>query len=279
IKWERCVSSNEKGGLGIGSIFGLNMGLLFKWIWRILTRPSDLWAKVICSIYGRYGGAFCDLPSRLKRNTWGSILTSVHRLKEKGIDLLSFCSRKLVNGVSISFWEDIWCGNSSLKSRSPRGRAELAQFKVMLEILGDVTLSEHCDSWVWSRGLMVNLDRKGIEVDSLLCPICRLDIETVNHLFFNCDMAKDLWALVAKWWELDVPLCSNISDWYSWLNGVRLTSMSGSILEVVYGRLTIAICHNFMWLFFLELLIVIIEGILYGFQREPQKNIESLHTQ
>nr|GEU80058.1 RNA-directed DNA polymerase, eukaryota, reverse transcriptase zinc-binding domain protein [Tanacetum cinerariifolium] len=285
IKWERCVSSKEKGGLGIGSIFGLNMGLLFKWIWRILTRPSDLWAKVICSIYGHYGGAFCDLPSRLKQNTWGSILTSVHRLKEKGIDLLSFCSRKLGNGASISFWEDIWISlNSSdwvsVLRRSPRGGAELAQFKVMLGILGDVTLSDHCDSWVWSRGSStmftvasardlvensllsadnvatrwlrhlpvkinvflwrlsinrlpsrVNLDRKGIEVDSLLCPICRLDVETVNHLFFNCDMAKDLWALVAKWWELDVPLCSNISDWYSWLDGVRLTSMSRSILE------------------------------------------------
>nr|GEY79190.1 hypothetical protein [Tanacetum cinerariifolium] len=83
----------------------------------------------------------------------------------------------------------------------------------------------------------VNLDRKGVEVDSLLCPICRLDVETVNHLFFNCDMAKDLWALVAKWWELDVPLCSNISDWYSWLDGVRLTSMSRSILEGVGGTL------------------------------------------
>nr|GEY88882.1 putative RNA-directed DNA polymerase, eukaryota, reverse transcriptase zinc-binding domain protein [Tanacetum cinerariifolium] len=250
IKWERCVSSKEKCGLGIGSIFGLNMGLLFKWIWRILTRPSDIWAK-------------------------------------------------LGNGVSISFWEDIWCGNSSLKSQFPRvynldpvrtcsvsqrislnssywvfvlrrslrGGAELAQFKLMLGILGDVTLSDHCDSWVWSRGSStmftvasardlvensllsadnvatrwlrhlpikinvflwrlninrlpssVNLDRKGIEVDSLLCPICRLDVETVNHLFFNCDMAKDLWAIVAKWWELDVPLCSNISDWYSWLD-------------------------------------------------------------
>ena len=32
----------------------------------------------------------------------------------------------------------------------------------------------------------VNLDRRGIDVDSLLCPICLGDLETVNHSFFNC---------------------------------------------------------------------------------------------
>ncbi|GKF26677.1 RNA-directed DNA polymerase, eukaryota, reverse transcriptase zinc-binding domain protein, partial [Tanacetum coccineum] len=51
----------------------------------------------------------------------------------------------------------------------------------------------------------MNLDRKGIEVDSLLCPICHEDVETDNHTFFNCDLAKDLWALLARWWELDIP--------------------------------------------------------------------------
>ncbi|GKC54223.1 putative RNA-directed DNA polymerase, eukaryota, reverse transcriptase zinc-binding domain protein [Tanacetum coccineum] len=77
----------------------------------------------------------------------------------------------------------------------------------------------------------VNLDRRGIEVDSLLCPTCYLDVETVNHIFFNCEMAKDLWALLAKWWELDIPICANISEWYSWLDGVRVASKSRLILE------------------------------------------------
>ncbi|GJY60951.1 RNA-directed DNA polymerase, eukaryota, reverse transcriptase zinc-binding domain protein [Tanacetum coccineum] len=44
----------------------------------------------------------------------------------------------------------------------------------------------------------VNLDKKGIDVGSVLCPICQEDVETVNHTFFSCEMAKDLWALLAK---------------------------------------------------------------------------------
>ncbi|GKE12104.1 RNA-directed DNA polymerase, eukaryota, reverse transcriptase zinc-binding domain protein, partial [Tanacetum coccineum] len=83
----------------------------------------------------------------------------------------------------------------------------------------------------------VNLDRKGVEVGSILCPSCLLDVETVNHIFFNCEMAKDLWSLLAKWWELDIPVCANISDWFDWLEEVRVNAKARSILEGVGGTL------------------------------------------
>nr|GFA21439.1 RNA-directed DNA polymerase, eukaryota, reverse transcriptase zinc-binding domain protein [Tanacetum cinerariifolium] len=52
----------------------------------------------------------------------------------------------------------------------------------------------------------VNLDRKGVQIDSTLCQTCQLDVETVNHIFFNCELAKDLLSLLAKWWDLDIPI-------------------------------------------------------------------------
>ena len=30
----------------------------------------------------------------------------------------------------------------------------------------------------------VNLDRRSIDVGSVLCPICAAEVETVNHVFF-----------------------------------------------------------------------------------------------
>ncbi|GJV49970.1 putative RNA-directed DNA polymerase, eukaryota, reverse transcriptase zinc-binding domain protein [Tanacetum coccineum] len=42
VKWKKCLASKQEGGLGIGSILGLNTGLLLKWIWRFLNKPSDL---------------------------------------------------------------------------------------------------------------------------------------------------------------------------------------------------------------------------------------------
>ncbi|GKB51195.1 RNA-directed DNA polymerase, eukaryota, reverse transcriptase zinc-binding domain protein, partial [Tanacetum coccineum] len=83
----------------------------------------------------------------------------------------------------------------------------------------------------------VNLDRRNIEVDSLLCPSCLEDVETINHTFFNCDLTKDLWALLAKWWELDVPVCGNFSDWKNWLDSVGISSKARIYLDGVGGTL------------------------------------------
>nr|GFC10132.1 hypothetical protein [Tanacetum cinerariifolium] len=77
--------------------------------------------------------------------------------------------------------------------------------------------------FLWKMALnklptMVNLDRKGIDVHSVLCLVCLEDVETVNHLFFSCELASKLWALLANWWAIDIPLCANLADWFSWID-------------------------------------------------------------
>nr|GEU78524.1 zinc finger BED domain-containing protein RICESLEEPER 2-like [Tanacetum cinerariifolium] len=47
------------------------------------------------------------------------------------------------------------------------------------------------------------------------------DVESVNHIFFSCEMAKALWDLFAKWWELDILFCDNIFNWFSWLDSLK----------------------------------------------------------
>ena len=83
----------------------------------------------------------------------------------------------------------------------------------------------------------VDLDRKGIDVGSILCPLCMDDVETVNHIFFSCNMAKDLWGLYAKWWELDIPVCSNIEEWFAWIDSLHCSNKIKMLLEGVGGTL------------------------------------------
>nr|GEV88051.1 hypothetical protein [Tanacetum cinerariifolium] len=68
----------------------------------------------------------------------------------------------------------------------------------------------------------VNLDRRGIDVDSVLCPTCQVDVETINHIFFSCYMALELWAKLARWWDLDIPICANYFEWIEWLDSLQL---------------------------------------------------------
>ncbi|GJZ54316.1 hypothetical protein Tco_0609201 [Tanacetum coccineum] len=136
----------------LGVPVGCKCGILFKWIWRFLSNPSDLWARAISSIYGFSGG----------------------------VDLLYFCSRSIGNGESTKFWDDIWHSDKLLKGqfqriymldtnrestvanrasisnchavlrRCPRGGAELSQLEALQDILKDVVLSDQHDTWIWS---------------------------------------------------------------------------------------------------------------------------------
>ncbi|PWA81137.1 Bet v I domain-containing protein [Artemisia annua] len=70
----------------------------------------------------------------------------------------------------------------------------------------------------------LNLHQRGIDVRLVLCPICQDDVESVNDIFYNCAVAKDLdlWDLLANSWDLD-PVCANISEWYSWLDSLHVS--------------------------------------------------------
>ncbi|GJT76979.1 RNA-directed DNA polymerase, eukaryota, reverse transcriptase zinc-binding domain protein [Tanacetum coccineum] len=286
-----------------------DMGEMEKSAWRV-----GSWE--VLNIYGADGGINTANSRCLGLSNWGAILTSVHNLKLKGIDLLSLCSRKIGNEASTRFWDDIWIGDQSLKSkfpriflldnnrdyyvanrvpfhdwsavlrRHPRGGVEFSHLEALQAAIGNVVLIDQRDSWNWSldvshgfsvasvRSLVdartldvdsnatrwircipnkikvflwrlslnklpsrVNLDLKGIDVGSLLCPICQEDVESVNHIFFSCEMAKALWDLFAKWWELDIPFCDNISDWFTWFDSLKVSNKVRSFIEGVGGTL------------------------------------------
>nr|GEU68392.1 hypothetical protein [Tanacetum cinerariifolium] len=289
VRWKRCLASKNMGRLGIGSIFALNVGLLFNWIWRFLCNSSNLWIKVIKEMYGFHGGIFDENMQRSSLSPWCGILSSIKALKNKGIDLLSLCSRKLGNGVSIRFWDDVWWGDTCLKSlfsrvylldtdrsssvanrvghqdwgrvlrRVSRGGVEETQLADLQSFIVDVVLSDQDDSWSWAPNVpkgfsvasvrsyidlrilvlpsRVNLDRRGIDVHSVLYPVCLEDVETVNHLFFTCDMASQLWVMLANWWAIDIPLCTNLKDWFIWLDSSSISFKVRIFLEGVGGVL------------------------------------------
>ncbi|GKC00713.1 hypothetical protein Tco_0986849 [Tanacetum coccineum] len=40
VKWSNVLASFNKGGLGVGSLKGFNVFLLYKWRWRLLHNPN-----------------------------------------------------------------------------------------------------------------------------------------------------------------------------------------------------------------------------------------------
>ncbi|GJX58323.1 hypothetical protein Tco_0289713 [Tanacetum coccineum] len=72
------------------------------------------------------------------------------------------------------------------------------------------------------RRRVKGMKKRGIDVISINWPSCQGDLETVNHTFFNCGLAKELWSLLAKWWDLDIRMCGNIAEWHAWLGDLHI---------------------------------------------------------
>nr|GEV76746.1 RNA-directed DNA polymerase, eukaryota, reverse transcriptase zinc-binding domain protein [Tanacetum cinerariifolium] len=99
------LAHNDKGGLGVSSLFALNRGLMFKWIWRFYAHDTSLWVRVIMVIYGEAG----NMDAKVKAGStscWMSIVHEAKSLVSKGIDLFKFMRFKLGNGENARFWED-----------------------------------------------------------------------------------------------------------------------------------------------------------------------------
>ncbi|XP_071727970.1 uncharacterized protein [Rutidosis leptorrhynchoides] len=67
----------------------------------------------------------------------------------------------------------------------------------------------------------IKLDKRGIDLYSVRCPVCDDGLESVDHVLFECKLSLDVWNRVYKWWNL-----ANIPGPSEFLRGKSAHSMS-----------------------------------------------------
>ncbi|GKC36351.1 retrovirus-related pol polyprotein from transposon TNT 1-94 [Tanacetum coccineum] len=70
----------------------------------------------------------------------------------------------------------------------------------------------------------VNLNHRGIDLDSVRCPLCNDDIETETHVFVNCSLARCIWKDVFSSWQLPNTSITNLDDMFSLPGRVTMES-------------------------------------------------------
>ncbi|GJU22172.1 ribonuclease H-like domain-containing protein [Tanacetum coccineum] len=81
-----------------------------------------------------------------------------------------------------------------------------------------------------------NISRRGIDIDSISCGNCDLGVETSNHLFFTCDMAKQITRLIMRWWDVPELEIDSYNDWRNWIVNVRMPSKNKDMFEGVLEK-------------------------------------------
>ncbi|GJU13564.1 RNA-directed DNA polymerase, eukaryota [Tanacetum coccineum] len=269
ISWEKILASKRYGGLGVSSFFASNRGLLFKWVWRFFTDDKSWWAHFIIAIHGKQG-AIGSSNSKSRRSIWLDIIHDLNSLKTKVAEKLHFPSmvhsfRRLPRGgveeaqlvslhsrlasVSLSNMSDRWfwsldvSGSFSVKSTGnfideiflPKADVPSRWVKV---------IPAKVNIYAWRVFLdklptRINLSIRGIEIPSILCPICNSSVESTSHIFFSCPMARLLWSKVFRWWEIDDSIFQNYNNWLYWLVNIRLPKHLKIFLE--------GLCYILWW--------------------------------
>ncbi|GJX76949.1 reverse transcriptase domain-containing protein [Tanacetum coccineum] len=62
----------------------------------------------------------------------------------------------------------------------------------------------------------LNLSSRGLDIPSILCPSCGVIVETTSHVFFQCELAKDLFRMVCNWWNVAFREVYSFDDWVLW---------------------------------------------------------------
>jgi hypothetical protein len=114
VDWDTVCTPISEGGLGIRNMRKFNQALLGKWLWRFAHEEGAWWRSVVVAKYGssRGGWRSCDITEPYGVGLWKYIC--------KGWSIFGrYCRFNPGDGSKISFWEDVWCGENSLKDTFP----------------------------------------------------------------------------------------------------------------------------------------------------------------
>ncbi|GKC33112.1 RNA-directed DNA polymerase, eukaryota, reverse transcriptase zinc-binding domain protein [Tanacetum coccineum] len=75
-----------------------------------------------------------------------------------------------------------------------------------------------------------NLDKRGLDLDSVRCPMCNDDLETVQHVFVDCSVANYLWNMISVWWGFN-NFPSTLANLISWSDTTNLSPSMKSCFD------------------------------------------------
>ncbi|MCH94974.1 LINE-1 reverse transcriptase like, partial [Trifolium medium] len=120
VKWDDFCKPKSEAGLGIRDLRLVNLSLLAKWRWKLLSPDMEVWKDVVVAKYGQEiigKGNLGDLSIPRLASKWWSGICNL----DKDTNWFSEAVEKRVgDGILTYFWNDVWMGNQALRHRFPR---------------------------------------------------------------------------------------------------------------------------------------------------------------
>ncbi|GJQ95252.1 RNA-directed DNA polymerase, eukaryota [Tanacetum coccineum] len=205
----------------------------------VLSKLESIHRNFFNAIYGIHG-ALNNSSSYSRRSPWLDIVNEVRKLASKGIDLLSLAKKKVGNGEATSFWNDVWLdpsGDFSVKlTREFIDDSMLPKMDVPTRWVKSIPIKINIFAWRVSLDKLptrLNLSLRGLDIPSIICPLCSIAVESTSHLLFSCQLARQLMIKVVHWWELEYQDFHSYEDWLLWFKNLRVSKRLKDVFEGV----------------------------------------------
>nr|GEW88609.1 RNA-directed DNA polymerase, eukaryota [Tanacetum cinerariifolium] len=180
--------------------------LMMKWVWRFHNQQDSLWVKVIKATYEDDGNVDINQNFGI-RSCWSFIVNELRGLKNQGSGDFTVASiRKIIDEKRIQtrYTKTRWIRYVPIK-------LNVFAWKIKTDAIP----------------MRLNISMRGIDIQSLTCPICDGGMESSKHLFFRCELSRQIGRKIANWWNVSYVNVESYEEWLSWMTSLKFaTSIS-----------------------------------------------------
>jgi hypothetical protein len=120
VKWDDICKPKSEGGLGVRDLRLVNISLLTKWRWKLLSSVNEVWKEVIVAKYGEDSRGKVRPGIGFGPNIASRWWNDVCNLDKDSDWFVRAVEKKVGSGNNTLFWSDIWVGEQPLRERFPR---------------------------------------------------------------------------------------------------------------------------------------------------------------
>jgi hypothetical protein len=158
LKWSVVCKDRRNGGLGVRDIRFVNLSLLTKWRWRLLSPDRALWKDVLVAKYGNHilnNVSLLPFRSSSLDSSWWKNLIALEKVISSRNWFVEAVGRKVGNGMSTPFWTTNWIGDNSLAVTFPRLFLLSNQKESLVSDVMEVVEGMRHWNFIWRRNLFM----------------------------------------------------------------------------------------------------------------------------
>ncbi|GJV09532.1 RNA-directed DNA polymerase, eukaryota, reverse transcriptase zinc-binding domain protein [Tanacetum coccineum] len=160
------------------------------------------------------------------------LLCSFRRAPRAGAEELQYIQLvKIMEGITLFDSKDRWrwslegCGEFTVASvRNLLDANSLPVVSSKTRWIKAVPIKVNIHAWKVKLDILptrLNISKRGMDIESILCPLCEKNVESSSHIFFTCPISREIFRKVLLWWEIDVVMVSSYDEWLEWLLSIR----------------------------------------------------------